>query len=208
MLAHLGRTAHRAGAGEIRDMPLIPRFVKSVANRGRVFAMRSRGAATRALMPGVLTGGKALHVGRNVALVVYGELIVGERVTLSDGCALEVGPWGHLILGDDVFIGRNSVVVAQQMVNIGAGTLIAEHCSVRDQDHHLDPEERAREVAARTSPVLIESRVWVGAGVRILKGSQVGTGSVVAANAVVRGQVPPGVVVGGIPARVLRSTIS
>jgi acetyltransferase-like isoleucine patch superfamily enzyme len=186
-------------------MPLIPRFVKSLTNRGRALAMRSRGLATRTLMPGVLTGGKALHVGRNVALVIYGELIIGERVTLSDGCALEVGPWGRLILGDGVFIGRHSVVVAQQLVDIGADTLIAEHCSVRDQDHHLDPEERAREVAARTSPVLIDSRVWVGAGARILKGSQVGSGSVVAANAVVRGQVPPGVVVGGVPARILRS---
>jgi acetyltransferase-like isoleucine patch superfamily enzyme len=167
--------------------------------------MRSRGVVTRALMPGVLTGGKALHIGRNVALVVYGELIVGERVTLSDGCALEVGPWGRLILGDGVFVGRHSVVVAQELIDIGAETLIAEHCSVRDQDHHLDPEERAREVAVRTAPVLIDSRVWIGAGVRILKGSQVGSGSVVAANAVVRGQVPPGAVVGGIPARILRS---
>jgi acetyltransferase-like isoleucine patch superfamily enzyme len=189
-------------------MPLIPRFVKSVTNRGLAFAMWSRGAVTRALMPGVLTGGKALCVGRNVALVVYGELIVGERVTLSDGCALEVGPKGRLILGDGVFIGRHSVVVAQELIDIGPGTLVAEHCSIRDQDHRLNAEERVREVTVRTAPILIESTVWVGAGVRILKGSQVGRGAVVAANAVVRGHVPAGVVVGGVPARVLRSTSS
>jgi acetyltransferase-like isoleucine patch superfamily enzyme len=159
-------------------------------------------------MPGVLQGGKTLHMGRNVALNVYGDLIVGERVTLSDGCAIEVGPRGRLVLGDDVFIGRHSVLVAQESIDLGRHTLIAEHCTVRDQDHHLDPEERRRETRARTAPVVIESNVWVGAGARILKGSQIGQGSIIAANAVVRGPIPSGVVAGGVPARVLRSVRS
>src|SRR5450432_866144 len=165
--------------------------------------MRARGTARRVLMAGVLQGGESLALGRNVDLVVYGELIVGEGVILSDGCALEVGPCGRLVLGDHVFIGRNTVIAAQQLVDLGSNTLVAEHCTIRDQDHHLSPEERQNEVTAKTASVVVSPGVWIGAGARILKGSQIGGGSVIAANAVVRGEIPPRVVAGGIPARVL-----
>jgi acetyltransferase-like isoleucine patch superfamily enzyme len=167
--------------------------------------MLARGVARRALMPGVLRGGKSLGLGRNVDLVVYGELILGEGVILSDGCALEVGPRARLVLGDHVFVGRHTVIAAQEKVEIGRDTMIAEHCTVRDQDHHLRPEERQQEVAAITAPVAVAAGVWIGAGARILKGSRIGEGSVIAANAVVRGEIPARVVAGGIPARVLRS---
>jgi len=167
--------------------------------------MRTRGAATRALMPGVLRGGRGLCVGRNIELVVYGDLEIGEGVTLSDGCSLQVGPGARLVLGDRVFVGRNSVLVATDLIEIGSDTLVAEHCTIRDQNHHLKPEDRLHEVSALTAPVRIAPKVWIGAGVRILKGAKIGEGAIVGANAVVTGEIPERVIVGGIPARVLRS---
>jgi len=159
-------------------------------------------------MLGMLQGGKSLGLGRNVDLVVYGELILGEGVILSDGCALEVGPRGRLVLGDQVFVGRHTVIAAHELVEIGHNAMIAEHCTIRDQDHHLRPEDRHREVAARTAAVAVSANVWIGAGARILKGSRIGEGSVIAANAVVRGEIPARVVAGGIPAHILRSVDS
>ena len=55
-----------------------------------------------------------------------------------------------------------------------------------------------------SAPVHLGDDVWVGAGAVILPGVTVGAGSVVAAGAVVTAHVPPMVVVGGVPARVLR----
>jgi acetyltransferase-like isoleucine patch superfamily enzyme len=167
--------------------------------------MRARGAVVRALMPGVLRGGRGLCVGRNVDLAIYGDLEIGEDVILSDGCSLQVGPSGRLVLGDHVFVGRNSVVVATELVEIGSDTLVAEHCTIRDQNHHLVAEVRMREVAAVSGPVCIASKVWIGAGVRVLKGAKIGEGTVVAANAVITGEIPARVVAGGIPAKVLRT---
>jgi acetyltransferase-like isoleucine patch superfamily enzyme len=167
--------------------------------------MRVRGAATRMLMPGVIGGGRGLCVGRTVALMVYGELQLGEGVMLSDGCCLQVGPGARLVLGDHVFVGRHSVVAAAEMIEIGSGTLVAEHCTIRDQNHQLEPEARSREVNAMTEPVRVAPRVWIGAGVRVLKGANIGEGAIIAANAVVTRDIPARVIAGGIPARVLRS---
>jgi acetyltransferase-like isoleucine patch superfamily enzyme len=186
-------------------MALIARIVRSVHNRTRIGAMRVRGAATRVLRPGALRAGDGLLLGRNVDLVIYGELVIGTGVVLADGCALEVGPRGRLVLGDRVFIGRHSVLSAHESVVLGDDTLVAEHCTIRDQDHHVDPALRAEETRAVTAPVTLEANVWVGAGARILRGSHVGAGSVIAANSVVRDKIPAGVVAGGIPAKVLRS---
>jgi len=55
-------------------------------------------------MPGVIGGGRGLCVGRTVALMVYGELQLGEGVMLSDGCCLQVGPGARLVLGDHVYL--------------------------------------------------------------------------------------------------------
>jgi acetyltransferase-like isoleucine patch superfamily enzyme len=96
-------------------------------------------------------------------------------------------------------------LVAVELIEVGADTLIAEHCSIRDQNHHLVAEERLQEVTAMTEPVHIGPKAWIGAGVRVLKGARIGEGAVIAANAVVTREIPARVVAGGIPARVLRS---
>jgi acetyltransferase-like isoleucine patch superfamily enzyme len=185
-------------------MALVERLNKSLLNRGRVRAMRLRGLATRALRFATLAGARDLLVGRNVALEVYGELVLGERVVLSDGCALEVGPNGRLVIGDEVFIGRHAVVRANELVEIGAHTAIAEHCTIRDHDHNLEPAKRIRETEVPSAPVRLERNVWLGAGVRVLRGSHLGEGCVVAANAVVRGAFPAGALLGGVPAKIIR----
>jgi len=152
---------------------------------------------------GSIQAGKRLLIGQNVRLVIYGDLVLGDDVVLSDGCGLEVAPGGMIVLGSGVFVGRNTVIVAKERVEIGDRTLIGEHCSIRDQDHHVDPAVRVRETQSINAPVVLEPNVWVGAGVRILRGCHIGTGTVVAANAVVRESAPAGVVIGGVPARIL-----
>ena len=184
---------------------MVSRLVKSAHNRARLLAVRARGVMTRALRPGLLGGAHELGVGRNVELVIYGELVLGRNVVLSDGCSVRVGPRGRLAIGDGVFVGRHSVIAADELVEIGRNTMIAEHCTIRDQNHHLVPEERMREEATLTAPVRLGENVWLGAGVRVLKGAQIGEGAMIAANAVVRSNIPARVVAGGVPAQVLRS---
>ena len=54
------------------------------------------------------------------------------------------------------------------------------------------------------SPLRIGPDVWIGTKASVLRGASIGTGVVVAAHAVVRGDIPDYAIVGGIPARVLK----
>lgn len=57
----------------------------------------------------------------------------------------------------------------------------------------------------QTRPIIIEDEVWIGAGSIITQGVTIGRGSVVAAGAVVTKSVEAYVLVGGVPAKVLRT---
>jgi acetyltransferase-like isoleucine patch superfamily enzyme len=55
------------------------------------------------------------------------------------------------------------------------------------------------------SPITIGDDVWIGANAIILQGTSIGVGAIVAAGAVVRSEVAPYDIVGGVPARVLKN---
>jgi acetyltransferase-like isoleucine patch superfamily enzyme len=106
---------------------------------------------------------------------------------------------GELDIGDDVYIGRDTVIVAHNKVFIGNGTLFGERVSVHDEDHG-PPDARQ---AFRTKPVTIGRYVWLAAGVVVTSGSKIGEGATIGANAVVTGVIPSGVTAVGVPARSL-----
>jgi maltose O-acetyltransferase len=68
--------------------------------------------------------------------------------------------------------------------------------------HRLEPERR--DERPPSAPIVLEENVWLGVRAIVLRGVTVGAGSVVAAGSVVSRDVPPRVLVGGVPARVIR----
>jgi len=104
-------------------------------------------------------------------------------------------------------IGRNArlngcTIVAADRVEVGSDCVLGS-CEVRDHlPYSESPGERRRPGIPR--PVVIEDNVWIGGQVSILPGVRIGRDSVVGIHAVVFDDVPPGVIVGGNPARVLR----
>lgn len=105
--------------------------------------------------------------------------------------------------GDDVFFNVGAYVCVFEGLTIGSRVMFGERVSVHDEDHVLGPVAPGAP-RYRTTPITIGDDVWVGANAVVLRGSTIGSGSVVAAGAVVRGHVPERVLVAGVPARVVK----
>jgi acetyltransferase-like isoleucine patch superfamily enzyme len=114
------------------------------------------------------------------------------------GARIVVFPGATITLEDGVYVGKNSTLVAHSDLSIGARTLIGENVSLHTEDHgpvgHRDQYS--------TTPIHIAEDCWIGAGVVVLRGSTIGAGTTVGANAVVRGELPGGVLAVGVPAAV------
>lgn len=89
-------------------------------------------------------------------------------------------------------------------IEMGDNILVGSSVTVLDSDfHEIDPEKRVGGTP-KTGKVFVGDNVWIGDCVMILKGSSIGKNSIVAAGAVVSGEFPPNVIIGGIPAKVIR----
>lgn len=89
-------------------------------------------------------------------------------------------------------------------IRIGNKVYIGDDVTIRDDDSH----ELIGSSRPRSLPIVIEDCVWIGTKATILKGVTLGKDSVVAAGAVVTKDVPPGCLVAGVPARVVKENIS
>lgn len=135
---------------------------------------------------------------------LFSELI-GKKV---DESFLLIPPF-YTAGGDEIRVGRN-VFVNQNCtfydlggLEIGDDVMIGPNVSLITASHPLEPSERRAVTIGR--PIVIERNVWIAAGVTIIGGVRVGENSVVAAGSVVTRDVPPNTLVGGNPARVIRS---
>ncbi len=110
--------------------------------------------------------------------------------------------------GKNITIGRNVFINAcchfqdHGGVTLGDGCLIGHNVVFATLNHDLNPHRRAFMMPA---PIVLGKNVWIGSNSTILQGVTIGDGAVVAAGAVVTKDVPANVVVGGVPAKYLRS---
>jgi acetyltransferase-like isoleucine patch superfamily enzyme len=129
--------------------------------------------------------GAAVDEGFHLIPPVYSEhglsIRVGRNVFVNQGCTLN--DIGGIEIGDDVMIGPRVSLITS--------------------GHPLDPELRRRRIVA--APIVVERNVWLGANAMVMQGVTVGADAMVAAGAVVTRDVPPGTLVAGVPARVLRA---
>ena len=140
---------------------------------------------------------------------------VWGRVRIENGGAIVIGdriliraiPWatelaslagGTLSIGDGTFINAGVSISACSSVTIGSRCQIGPRVLIMDNDFHVAGDLLSR---PQSKPVVLEDRVWVGAGAIILKGVRVGIGASIGAGSVVTRDVAPGAVVAGIPAR-------
>jgi acetyltransferase-like isoleucine patch superfamily enzyme len=108
---------------------------------------------------------------------------------------------GSLVLGKRVFINTGATIVANHSIVVGDDCLIGDLVAIFDSDHHRMEPSRP----TRMAPVRLGANVWVGRSATILPGVTIGDHAVIAAGSVVTGDVPAKTIVGGVPARPIRT---
>jgi acetyltransferase-like isoleucine patch superfamily enzyme len=148
-----------------------------------------------------------VFLGRRVEIAArpgYGRVVLGRWVHVGDETRLRAHE-GTLRIGDKVVFGRGDTVNCYLDVEVGARTLVADWVYITDFDHRFDDLDLPiKDQGIVKSPVRIGPDCWLGVKVSVLRGSVIGRGCVVAAHAVVRGDIPDRSVAAGVPARVLK----
>jgi acetyltransferase-like isoleucine patch superfamily enzyme len=106
-------------------------------------------------------------------------------------------------IGRNVFVNQNCTFYDLGGLDIADDVMIGPNVSLITSGHPVEPSRRRDFTIAK--PIVIERNVWIGAGATIISGVTVGENSVVAAGSVVTRNVSPNTLVGGNPARVIRS---
>jgi acetyltransferase-like isoleucine patch superfamily enzyme len=125
---------------------------------------------------------------------------IDESVTVFTPLYINYGK--HTKIGKNVFINFDCTFLDLGGITIEDGVLIAPKVSLLSEGHPISPNQRHSLVP---KPIHIKKNVWIGANATILQGVTIGENSVVAAGSVVSNDVPDNVVVGGIPARIIKT---
>ncbi|WP_256838218.1 DapH/DapD/GlmU-related protein [Ornithinimicrobium faecis] len=126
---------------------------------------------------------------------------VDESVALFPPFYSEFGL--NLRLGKGVFINMGCRFQDTGGITIGDGSLIGHGSTLTTLNHGMDPDRRGDMLPA---PIVIGTKVWLGASVTVVPGVTIGDGAVVGAGAVVTKDVPANTIVAGVPAKAIRET--
>ena len=135
-----------------------------------------------------------------------GRLVIGANTLLEPGCWLTLAPDARIDIGQGCFLNRNVMLAAVRRIEIGDHVMLANGCFVGDAAHRFDDPNAPVTMQGFTSegPVRIGSNCWFGVNCVVTSGVEVGGRCVIGANSVITQDLPPGVIAGGAPARVIR----
>ena len=125
----------------------------------------------------------------------------GKDAWVESNFRCDYGP--QISVGDYVFINYDCVFLDIAPITIGNRAYIAPRVCIYTVNHPLTPEVRNTDLEYGR-PVTIEDNVWIGGNTVILPGVTIGEGAVIAAGSIVNRDIPPRVIAGGNPCRVIR----
>ena len=162
------------------------------------------GRRYRRLRRAGLQFGKGLVLEGDFDITCPKRIQLGSRVKLGKESVIGAWPESELTIGNDTYIGRWTIILAYESVQIGNDCLIAPGCHITDVNHGIEPGELIRKQKYTSKPIRIGNDVWMGAGSSILPGVTIGDGAVIGARSVVTKDVPANAIAAGVPAKVLR----
>ncbi len=140
---------------------------------------------------------EGLTLGKNVSLGMY------TTIKLT-GSLQKIG--NYIKIGDNVGLGTHGFYgCGMGFLEIGDDTIIGNYVSIHPENHNYkDLSIPIRLQGVNGKGIKIGKNCWIGAKVTILDGTSIGDNCIVAAGAVVKGTFPDNVIIGGVPAKIMK----
>lgn len=182
---------------------------------------------------GIFKTGKKVFVGNSTKIYNSRNIVFGKGVTIERHCIIDGYASQKIKLGNNARIGAFSTLTSTSHfskygiglkmgnnsaigdfthfgaaggIEIGDDVIMGAYISFHSENHNFsDTSKLIREQGVTSKGIKIGNNVWVGAKATFLDGCIVGNNSVVAAGAVVNGVYPDNSIIGGVPAKVIKS---
>lgn len=133
------------------------------------------------------------------------QMICAGDLILYEGVKVRIAKNAKCSFGHHTYLNRSTTIDCTQEVHIGDYCAISDNVQILDSDFH--PITYNGETSTMSKPVHIGNHVWIGRSAIILKGVTIGDGAIVGGGSVVTRDVPPGCLVAGNPARVIKENV-
>jgi galactoside O-acetyltransferase len=153
--------------------------------------------------------GSGLRLDTGIRITGWGNISLGNNVSVMRLGALNAHD-GKLRIGNNVSINTNSCIAPANggYVEIADNVLIAQNVVIRAADHRHEAIDRPIIQQGHVGgEIIIGEGVWIGANAVVTRNVRVGAHSIIGAGAVVTQDVAPFTIVGGVPAKLIRSRI-
>ena len=159
------------------------------------------------LQPGFISSKGVVFLGPRAFIKVEfgGELVLQGNLVVDRDVEIVVYPGGRLVIGDNVYIGHATTIACSNSISIGSESSIADLVSIRDMNHRRIPGKLMRESGVEIRPIAVGNNCWLGSKVTLVPGCELGDDVTVAANSAVSGKFDDEVLIGGVPARIIKS---
>lgn len=143
-----------------------------------------------------------MYCGSHIHIVKGATIEVGKSVSLYQNAEIDMqSARSQVKIGNNTFINKHSKIFCKDMVHIGNRCAISWNVTIMDNDfHYIGASDNSK-------PIHIGDDVWIGCHSLILKGVNIGDGAVVAAGSIVTKDVPAYSLVGGNPAKVIKTNV-
>lgn len=118
------------------------------------------------------------------------KLHIGKKFKMRDGAKIRVRKNAELYIGNNVSVSTNNIITCRTSIYIGDDVQFSPGVLVYDHDHDFRHPEGVKAETYQVSPIKIGNNVWIGANSIILRGTEIGDNSVIAAGSIVKGIVP------------------
>ena len=129
---------------------------------------------------------------------IHDHVVIDSRFSRTE---LVTAPRGRIVIGSGTLVEHGVMLVANRLVELGDRVLLGAYCIVTDSD---SPDLTSGAMSGDAKPIWIGDEVVIGARVTVLPGATIGARSQILPGSIVSGEIPPGVIAGGNPARPLR----